>query len=80
MAEGFGRLPKQVCPTGSNWIITELPFQDTTREIGLQICTLKQSCLKVENARNEGIRKSEELWPDLFFKKEEERVQEDFFN
>ena len=79
MAEGFGRLPKQVSLTGSNWIITELRFQDTPREIGLQIYTLKEK-KKLENACDEGIRKSEELWAELFFKKEEERVQEDFFN
>ena len=84
MAEGFGRLPKQVCPTGSNWIITELFFQDTPREIGQKIFTLKQSCRKVENAcyaiavRGSEIPKNR--WADLFSKKEEERVQEDFFN
>lgn len=68
MAEGFGRFPKQ----------------DTPREIGQKLYTLKQSCRKVENAcyaiavRGSEIPKNR--WADLFSKKEEERLQEDFFN
>merc|ERR1719219_2316134 len=68
MAEGFGRLPKQ----------------ETPREFGQKLYTLKQSCRKVENAcyaiavRGSEIPKNR--WADLFSKKEEERLQEDFFN
>ena len=64
--------------------MTELSFQDTPREIGQKLYTLKQSCRKVENAcyaiavRGSEIPKNR--WADLFSKKEEERLQEDFFN
>ena len=66
------------------WNMTDLLFQETPREIGQKLYTLKQSCRKVENAcyaiavRGSEIPKNR--WADLFSKKEEERVQEDFFN
>ena len=76
--------PSRSVHSGQGCNITELPFQETPREIGQKLWTLKQSCRKVENAcyaiavRGSEIPKNH--WADLFSKKEEERGQEDFFH